>query len=280
MQEVRHERALAKLTRTFAVTGRRADGYHLVSSEMVTLDLGDDLEIAPLPGGTDDPSLLEVVDSVAWVGDARPGGGGETAEVPSGEDNLVVRALALAGRRARVRLVKRIPAGAGLGGGSADAAAVLRWAGFDDPTAASRLGADVPFCVVGGRAIVAGIGEEVDPLEPDDASYVLLTPATAVATALVYRAFDEVGAGPAAGRGPNDLERAALLVEPRLARPRDLLAEVSACTPVLAGSGSTWFVECADDRAESLRAEVAAAVVADGGRATVNVGRTTGPFAR
>ncbi len=68
--------------------------------------------------------------------------------------NLIVQALAAAGRRARVRVVKRIPPGAGLGGGSSDAAAVLRWAGVDDLATAARLGADVPFCLVGGRARV------------------------------------------------------------------------------------------------------------------------------
>ena len=64
-------------------------------------------------------------------------------------DNLVARALGAVGRTARVRLVKRIPVGGGLGGGSSDAAAVLRWAGCADLAVALRLGSDVPFCVVG-----------------------------------------------------------------------------------------------------------------------------------
>ena len=98
-------RAPAKLTLTLRVTGTRADGYHLIDSEMVTLDLADTLEIS---GG----------DSLVVVG------GGEA--VPDGEDNLVRRALRLAGLRAAVVLRKAIPAGAGLGGGSADAAAILR----------------------------------------------------------------------------------------------------------------------------------------------------------
>src|SRR5207302_2726971 len=100
------------------------------------------------------------------------------------------RALATVGRRARVRLFKEIPAGAGLGGGSADAAAVLRWAGCDDLAAAARLGADVPFCLVGGRARVRGAGEEVSPLPFEDVagrSYTLLTPPFGVSTAAVYR---------------------------------------------------------------------------------------------
>ncbi len=98
------------------------------------------------------------------AGAGGAGAGGAGAGVPAGDDNLVRRALAAAGRQAFVRLYKRIPAGAGLGGGSADAAAVLRWAGVTDLTVAARLGADVPFCLIGGRARVRGVGEQVEPL--------------------------------------------------------------------------------------------------------------------
>lgn len=219
--------ARAKLTLGLRVTGVRPDGYHLIDAEMVTLDLADELEIEPTSAAT----TLEVVD----------GATGRIDTVPAGPDNLVCRALALAGRTARVRLVKHIPPGAGLGGGSADAAAVLRWAGFDDLVAASRIGADVPFCLVGGRARVTGIGEAVAPLPVVDRTVTLLTPPFGCATPAVYAAWDQLG-GPRAD-GPNDLEPAALVVEPRLAAYRDQLAEVSGRTPVLAGSGSTWFVE-------------------------------------
>jgi 4-diphosphocytidyl-2-C-methyl-D-erythritol kinase len=145
------------------------------------------------------------------------------------------------GRTAQVRLVKRIPAGAGLGGGSADAAAVLRWAGCHDVAVAASLGADVPFCLLGGRARVTGIGDVLEPLPALDRTFTLLTPPFGVSTPAVYRAWDELG-GPTAG-GPNDLEPAALVVEPRLAEWRDRLGDATGATPVLAGSGSTWFVE-------------------------------------
>ncbi len=173
------------------------------------------------------------------------GGSGESGlEVPAGDDNLVRRALAAAGRRALVRLHKRIPAGAGLGGGSADAAAVLRWAGVSDLEVAARLGADVPFCLVGGRARVRGVGRGGRPACPSTRSragaYTLLTPPFGVSTRLVYRAWDQLG-GPVSP-GPNDLEAAALRVEPRLAAWRDRLGDATGETPVLAGSGSTWFV--------------------------------------
>lgn len=217
-------RAPAKLTLSLRITGVRADGYHLIDAEMVTLELADTLEIGPGDG-------LEI------VADA----GGAPHAVPPDDDNLVRRALALAGRTARVRLTKRIPAGAGLGGGSADAAAVLRWAGFTDLERAATIGADVPFCVVGGRARVRGIGERVEPLEPVARTFTLCTPPFGCSTPAVYAAWDRLG-GPVA-HGPNDLEAAALAVEPRLAEWRDQLGEATGRTPVLAGSGSTWFVE-------------------------------------
>ena len=150
------------------------------------------------------------------------------------------RALAALGRTAAVHIDKRIPAGGGLGGGSADAAAVLRWAGCDDLSVAVALGADVPFCLRGGRARVTGIGEVLEPLPMVDATYTLCTPPFGASTADVFRRWDELG-GPRAD-GPNDLEPAALAVEPRLAEWRDRLRAVSGRTPVLAGSGATWFV--------------------------------------
>lgn len=213
--------APAKLTVSLRVTGVRPDGFHLLDAEMVTLDLADELAFAK-------GDSLEVVGATGLA-------------VPADDDNLVRRALALCGRTARVRLTKRIPAGAGLGGGSADAAAVLRWAGFTDADAAATLGADVPFCLVGGRARVTGIGEVVEPLPFIDRTYTLLTPPFGCSTPAVYRAWDDLGGPPA--DGPNDLTAAALVVEPRLVEWRDRLADATGRRPVLAGSGSTWFVE-------------------------------------
>ena len=214
--EVLH--APAKLTTSLRIVGVRADGMHLIDAEMVTLDLADRLEVTPGDG-------LEVV-------------GGELGPVA---DNLVSRALVLAGRRARVRLHKRIPAGAGLGGGSADAAAILRWAGVTDLDAAAGLGADVAFCLVGGRARVTGIGERIDPLPHERRVFTLLTPPLHCATPAVYRRWDELG-GPIGDRG-NDLEPAAIAVHPGLAAVGERLGDATGRTPRLAGSGSTWFVD-------------------------------------
>src|SRR5205085_3690656 len=99
--------------------------------------------------------------------------------------------------------------------------AVLRWAGCQDVAVAVALGADVPFCLHGGRARVTGIGEVLEPLPVVDATYTLCTPPFGVSTAAVFRRWDERG-GPTAS-GPNDLETAALQVEPRLAESRDRL---------------------------------------------------------
>ena len=204
-------KAYAKLTLSLRVTGLRDDGYHLLDAEMVTLDLADELTFTS--GSNDLPA-----------------------------DNLVSRALVAAGRDdVHVDLVKRIPAGAGLGGGSADAAAVLRWAGVDDLGVAARLGADVPFCVIGGRARVRGVGEVVEPLPFESRAFTLLTPPFHVSTPAVYARWDEMG-GPS-GESGNDLEPAALSLVPELAQWRDRLGEATGLEPRLAGSGGTWSVE-------------------------------------
>ncbi len=220
-------RAPAKLTLSLAVTGVRPDGYHELASEMVTLDLADELWIDERGDG-----LVVEADGVAVEG------------LSTGPDNLVTRALAATGRRAAVHLVKRIPIGGGLGGGSADGAAVLRWAGVADPAVAAGLGADVAFCVAGGRAWVTGLGEVVEPLPFVERAFTLLVPPLAVDTAAVYRAWDALAdQRPASEPGGNDLTAPALAVEPRLAAWRDALAEATGHRPRLAGSGATWFVE-------------------------------------
>lgn len=212
--------APAKLTWFLEVTGRRPDGYHELRSEMTTLALADEL-------------TLSDGDGLVVRGDYP---------VPAGDDNLVRRALALVGRRARVELVKRIPPGGGLGGGSADAAAVLRWAGGVEPRRALTLGGDVPFCQLGGRALVEGVGEVLTPLAYRERSVTLLLVDFAVSTAECYRAYDEMIADGWRPQGRNHLEAAARRVEPRLARALDW-ARAHWGEVTLAGSGSTLFVE-------------------------------------
>lgn len=213
--------ANAKLTVSLRITGVREDGYHLIDAEMVSLDLCDLIE------------LREGGDEFTVVRDG--------VSTPGSDDDLVRQALRLAKRSAGIVLHKHIPAGAGLGGGSSDAAAVLRWAGITDPHRAVRLGADVAFCLRGGRARVTGIGEHLEPLDPLDRVFTLMTPPIHCSTPVVYRKWDQMD-GPTGDNG-NDLEPAALAAYPELARWRDKMGEAVGSRPRLAGSGSTWFVE-------------------------------------
>src|SRR5205085_3242085 len=192
--------AFAKLTLSLRVTGVRPDGYHELDAIMVSVsEPHDTLEIEAGPQRS-----LEVV---------GPFGAG----VPADTGNLAWRAAEACGASVAIRLHKGIPPGAGLGGGSADAAAVLVALGGDAALARS-LGADVPFCMHGGAARVRGIGDVVEPLETPRRGVVVATPRFGCATADVYRAWDALG-GPRAeldDAGANDLEAAAHRVAPAL----------------------------------------------------------------
>jgi 4-diphosphocytidyl-2-C-methyl-D-erythritol kinase len=229
--------APAKVTLSLRVVGTRGDGYHdLEALTMSATAPCDRLTLAPA-----DVTRLTV---------QGPAAGG----VPTDVSNLVLRALARVGRTMSVTLDKHIPSGAGLGGGSSDAAAVLRAFGGTAADAAA-LGSDVPFCFALRPGWMRGRGEVLEPvagLEPLD--LVIAGPEFGCATPDVYRAWDALG-GPASTRtveappgypGPfaNDLEPAAEHVEPRLREFRAALEEVTGRPAVLCGSGSayaTWF---------------------------------------
>ena len=243
--------APAKLNRFLAVLGRRADGFHEL--ELVTTvlegvpDLTDTLTAEPA-----EVLSLEI---------SGPTGAGLTAD----ESNLVIRAWRLleeAARRplpAALHLEKRIPHGAGLGGGSSDAAAALRLGnrlfelGLDEASLlllAARLGSDVPLFLLGGTVLGLGRGERVFPLRPVPLEPLLLVhPGLHVSTPSVYRALQDVGypfpealASQPGGAAPpwrNDLTGAALWVCPPLAEVREALRD-SGGEPLLCGSGSCW----------------------------------------
>lgn len=230
--------AHAKLTFELRITGVRDDGYHLIDAEMSSLDLHDLVTIQPAVGGEPSPGITV--------------SGTYATGVPTDRSNLVARALDRVGHSiddTAVHIEKRIPHGGGLGGGSADAAAVLRWGGYgtvpdrltDDLAAAATLGADISFCLVGGRSRVSGIGEVLEQLPHVDRVVTLVIPPLSVSTPAAYRAWDELGMP--RSDGPNDLEAAALVVEPRLSWWREAITERCGTAPVLAGSGATWFVE-------------------------------------
>ena len=215
-------RSPAKLTLSLRITGKREDGYHFIEAEMVSLDLSDRIVISDGDGLTIEGAEIGF-------------------SVESGSNNLVTQALELINRKALIRLEKNIPSGAGLGGGSTNAAAILRWAGFTDLVKAASLGADVSYCIVGGRARVSGIGEVVEPLPFVEKTFTLLPPPFGASTPAVYKHWDEMG-GPVGDNG-NDLEPALLSYMPEAEQYKNRLAEISGKIPQLAGSGSTWFVE-------------------------------------
>ena len=240
--------APAKLNLSLRVVGRRADGFHLLETEMVLLELADRLLL--LPGATG----LRV--------EAPP-----EDEVPVDQSNLAWRGL-VAGiggqpELACLTLEKRIPAGAGLGGGSSDAAAAWRLgrraagaseAATPDALAAlALLGADVPFFAANvAAALMTGIGEVVTPIEPPPTGHVVLVlPNFRLSTAAVFGELRD--ADLASDRvGGNDLLAPALRLRPELG---ELLREVMAAggEPRMTGSGSTIFALSDDpDRAAAV----------------------------
>jgi 4-diphosphocytidyl-2-C-methyl-D-erythritol kinase len=213
--------AFAKLTLSLHVTGRRADGYHEIDATMVSIT-------APY-----DALLLRPAEHTSLTITGRFGEG-----VPADESNLAWRAADACAASVEIVLNKGIPTGAGLGGGSADAAAVLT-ALRADPAIAATLGADVPFCMRGGFALVRGIGEQLERAENLALLVVVATPPFGCSTADVYRAWDELG-------GPrddvNDLRPAAENVEPRLVEFRHAVEAAAGAPAILAGSGSSYAV--------------------------------------
>ncbi len=270
-------RAFAKINLGLKILGRRPDGYHEIRTIYQTLALHDRLEVAlrRSPGGV----RVECNDSAIRSEPSVP-------SVPAGPENLVYQACLLWKRARRFRgrieahLIKRIPVGSGLGGGSSDAAATLlgleRLTGdrLDRPSrlaVAARLGSDVPFFLWGGRALGCGRGEEVYPLEDlPRRDCLVVFPGFRVSTAEAYQALgrklglrltsrreahsmDKFGArspfslehwGPA----ENDFERVVFARWPELARLKRRLIRAGAETASLTGSGSAVYAIFASAR--------------------------------
>jgi 4-diphosphocytidyl-2-C-methyl-D-erythritol kinase len=263
------ERAPAKLNLCLRITGRRPDGYHELDSCVVFTAWADRLTIVP-----DDGLTLEL------TGPFAPALVGQV-------DNLVLRAAqrlaAHAGRIPDGRLIldKRIPVSAGLGGGSADAAATLRglnrvWdLGLSTSellAIALELGADVPVCLLGRSARMQGIGERLEPLELPALDLVLANPRRAVSTASAFAGLGPIGAmhrsdGPPPTsrsdlldwlRGcPNDLETPARRLVPMIDRVLEALGQQPGCRLArMTGSGATCF-GVFDDPGTAARAAAA-----------------------
>lgn len=246
------EFAPAKINLCLHVTGRRADGYHLLDSLVVFAGVGDQVS-----GTLADPPSLSV---------EGPKAAGLTGE----GDNLVLRAARAMGVSARIVLEKHLPVSSGIGGGSADAAATLRLlarlSGRALPEAAAvlALGADVPVCLAGRPARMTGIGEGLAPLPPlPEVWLVLANPGVALSTPAIFRALARADNAPLPRDLPrlrsaadlaafmmmqrNDLEPPALALEPVIGRVKAALSAQAGCLMArMSGSGATCFGLFAD----------------------------------
>ncbi|MEI4484720.1 4-(cytidine 5'-diphospho)-2-C-methyl-D-erythritol kinase [Frigidibacter sp. MR17.14] len=241
--------APAKINLALHVCGQRADGYHLLDSLVVFAGVGDHVRAADAP----DLSLAVT--------------GPRAAGVPTGPDNLVLRAARLldSGRGAALMLDKHLPAMAGIGGGSSDAAAALRvlarlWScPLPAAAAAASLGADVPVCLDPIPQRMRGIGEVLTPLAPLPETWlVLLNPGVPVATPAIFRSLARRDNAPLPETLPRFTDAAALarfLTAQRndLQPPAEALAPAvtEACAALdaqpgclmsrMSGSGATCF---------------------------------------
>lgn len=270
--------APAKLNLTLQITGRRADGYHLLQTVFRLLEWGDTIHVR----SREDGDIRRVGESVPGVSEA---------------DDLVVRAAKLLKKEANVAkgadigVEKRIPAGGGFGGGSSDAATVLvaldrLWeCGLDPGRLASlglRLGADVPVFVRGGNAWAEGVGEVLTPLVLPPAWYLLVDPGVRVPTAALFASQDLTrDAAPAkisdfvsGSLLGNAFEPVVRRREPAIEAVFQVLSRVGA--PRLTGSGGGCFVEFAD----KASAEAALATLPAGLRAWVVEGAARSPLLR
>lgn len=263
MTAILTEKACAKVNLHLEVCGKRPDGYHDILSIMAAVNLFDLLKLTAFEKSQAGSISVSIVS-----------GGGQCSDVLSSikpEDNLITRAVHkyLAGREGGIFefvLEKNIPSGAGLGGGSSDAAAVLRMLnelyGFysfgELLSIASSIGADVPFCVAGGSAVCSGTGGKIEPVDIPGGLYVLIVnDGIHVDTREAYSAVDEcqaegkynlhisvselkniLSAG-AYGKLYNDFEKPVFAEYPRIGVLKKELARTECLYSIMTGSGST-----------------------------------------
>jgi 4-diphosphocytidyl-2-C-methyl-D-erythritol kinase len=248
------------------VLGKRDDGYHEIETLMCPIDLYDTLYFQEEPNGQLELTCGQVSGRVDVQDD----------EIPPGPENLVWRAADLLRRRARVnsgasvRLVKRIPAAAGLGGGSSDAAAALmlanlgwnlNWSPQQLHGLAAELGSDVPFFLLGRPAVCRGRGEQVDEVSGiGPLNLVLVRPPAGLATAAVYGAcrpaacpnpsaplLEALGRGDLCASGRllfNRLQPAAESLSPWIARLRREFEGMDCLGHGMSGSGTSYYGLC------------------------------------
>lgn len=247
--------APAKLNLFLHVTGQRPDGYHELQTLFQLLDWGDEVSIEPL----DEPRIT------------RP----RAAYAVREADDLAVRAALLlqaetsCPQGARIEVKKRIPAGAGLGGGSSDAATVLLalnrlWGcGLDIDELASigiRLGADVPVFVRGHSALASGLGDELHSVDLGDRYYLLVFPGFSISTRDIFMHPDlpvkstKISLAEAlSGAAGNDCER---VVKKQFPQLKQMLKELEQWGPArMTGTGSTFFISMPDEKTAKSAAQ-------------------------
>lgn len=235
------------------MTSGRWMGYHPVESLVVFADVGDDITFMPSP------------DNVLTIG------GQNGAGLSPGPDNLIARALKLCGAPPQsVHLTKRLPVSSGLGGGSANAAAVLRMFDPDGRVDDVALGADVPVCRLSKTAMMQGIGERVSPVQGlGTVPAVLVNPGVPVSTGDIFRLYDSRHP-PSVPRqtarqgclleraisGTNDLEADAIVKAPDIGTVLAMLRTQFGCDLArMSGSGATCFGLFSDDAAAARAAD-------------------------
>ena len=273
-----HVQAPAKLNLFFEVFGKRNDGFHEIETLMVPIGLYDSLSFEPQTSG---PITVDC----RW---AAGGDGSPLGELPASQSNIVTRALELLRQRAgindgaRVRLLKRIPLAAGLGGGSSDAAAALvaanigwkiGWSTSALSELAGALGSDVPFFFAPGAAICRGRGELIEPVAGIGSwHFVLVRPPEGLSTASVYARcqasrdgrsstalIDAMRRGDArriAATVHNALEPAAESLSPWIGRLRREFQRLDCVATQMSGSGSSYFGICRNARHARRAAEL------------------------
>lgn len=231
----------------------RWKGYHPVESLVVFADIGDDIDFE-----LSRENLLTI-------------GGPFGADLTAGPDNLITQALKLCGAPPQsVCLTKQLPVSSGLGGGSANAAAVLRMFDPDGRVDDASLGADIPVCRLSQTAMMEGIGDRVSPLPKlGTVSAVLVNPGVPVSTGAIFRSYDSTNPPviprqtprdgsllERARTGINDLEAPAIAQAPVIATVLTMLRTLSGCDLArMSGSGATCFGLFTSDASAARAAE-------------------------
>lgn len=269
-------RTHAKVNLYLRLVGPRPDGYHEIETILHGIDLADEIEITPAEQGVH----VDMEFAPGLVG-----------EIPPSDQNFVTQAVAALAQMTpsaglSIKILKAIPIGAGLGGGSGNAAGVLvalneMWkAGLDQKKVidiATTLGSDVPYCVQGGTVLALGRGEKLTRLpSPTGLWLVLGLSHEPLFTKDVYDKWDEIAERPQApnsalmtmalGSGDveqvalnvhNDLEAPALMLRPELAEKKERLREAGALAACLSGSGPTLYgIAGSEEAAEDIARRV------------------------